>query len=273
MKKAKILIICALILSVLSLESAALSFGKVNITVNGKRAYEGTMLLYGGITYVPFRDFYEKYEGSYVGWFPTDNAARAKSADLMVTAVSGQSYINANGRYLYYGKNLLINGKMYIPLRSAVKALNGSVVWDARSNTATAKTGSGGIKSGSSYYDQTDLYWLSRIINAESKGESLYGKIAVGNVVLNRKNSPDYPNTVKDVIFDTKHGIQFTPVANGSIYDEPSAESVIAAKICLEGYTVNSKILYFMNDALSTSSWISQNCKYVFSIGNHDFYA
>ena len=273
MKKAKILIICIVFLAVFSLESTALSFGKVNITVNGKKAYEGTMLLYDGITYVPFRDFYEKYEGSYVGWFPTENAARAKSADLMVNAVNGKNYITANGRYLYYGKNLLINGKMYIPLRSAVKTLNGSVTWDVRSNTANAKTGEGGIASGNSYYNQTDLYWLSRIINAESKGESLYGKIAVGNVVLNRKNSPDYPDTVKDVIFDTKHGVQFTPVANGTIYDEPNTESVIAAKICLEGYTVNSNILYFMNEKLSTSSWISQNCKYVFSIGNHDFYA
>jgi len=273
MNKAKILIVCLLILSLFSLECTAYSFSRVNITVNGKRAYEDKPLLYNGITYVPFRDFYEKYEGSYVAWYPTENAARAKSADLMVHAVSGTNYITANGRCLYYGQNILRGGKLYIPLRSAVRTLNGSVNWSSKTNTATAKTGDGGIKNGGDYYNQTDLYWLSRIISAESRGESLRGKIAVGNVVLNRTKHSNYPNTVKAVIFDTKHGVQFTPVTNGTIYDEPTAESVIAAKICLEGYSMNNNILYFMNEKISTSSWISQNCRFVFSIGNHDFYA
>lgn len=273
MKKAKILITCILVFALLSLDCIAYGFGRVNITVNGKKAFEGSRLLYNGITYVPFRDFYEKFEGSYVAWYPSENAARAKSADLMVHAINGKSYIVANGRCLYYGQNILYGGKLYIPLRSAAKTLNGSTDWSAKTHTASARIGDGGIRDAGSYYDQTDLYWLSRIISAESRGESLMGKIAVGNVVLNRTKNTNYPNTVKAVIFDTKHGVQFTPVANGTIYDEPTAESVIAAKICLEGYSVNSNILYFMNEKISTSSWISQNCKFVFSIGNHKFYA
>lgn len=273
MKIAKILIIAVLIFSLVSVNAVAYNFSKVNVTVNGRAAYSEQKLLYKGITYVPFRDFYEEYEGSYVKWYPAENAARAKSADVMVMAENGKDYIIANGRYLYYGRNLLIKGRLYIPLRSAVKTLNGTVNWDGGKDTASARIGNGGIKDGADYYNQTDLYWLSRIISAESKGESLKGKIAVGNVVLNRTRSANYPNTVKDVIFDSKYGIQFTPVANGTIYDDPTSESVIAAKICLDGYTVNATILYFMNESLSTSSWISDNCRYVFSIGNHDFYA
>ena len=55
-------------------------------------------------------------------------------------------------------------------------------------------------------YNEDDVYWLSRIISAESRGEPLEGQIAVGNVVLNRVRSSAYPNTIYGVIFDRKHG-------------------------------------------------------------------
>ena len=43
---------------------------------------------------------------------------------------------------------------------------------------------------------------MSRIIHAESGAEPFDGKIAVGNVVLNRVESKQYPNTIYGVIFD-----------------------------------------------------------------------
>jgi N-acetylmuramoyl-L-alanine amidase len=96
--------------------------------------------------------------------------------------------------------------------------------------------------------------------------------MAVGNEVLNRVRSSQYPNSIYGVIFDRKHGIQFSPIANGTIYNTPNAESIIAAKICLEGYSLSSTALYFLNPRISTSFWIVENCTYEFSIGGHDFY-
>ena len=122
-------------------------------------------------------------------------------------------------------------------------------------------------------YDADVLYWLSRIISAESRGESLIGQIAVGNVVLNRTRSTDFPNTVYDVIFDTKFGVQFTPILNGTIYDPPCESSVIAAKICLEGYSISDKIVYFLNEAISSNMWVTNNRPYVMTLGNHAFYS
>ena len=123
-----------------------------------------------------------------------------------------------------------------------------------------------------SAYDYEDLYWLSRIISAESKGESFTGQIGVGTVVLNRVRSSQFPNTVKGVVFDQKYGTQFTPVANGSIYDTPTQSAVVAAKMCLDGYTLSNSVLYFLNPRIATSSWIQNNRKYAFRVGNHDFY-
>ena len=98
------------------------------------------------------------------------------------------------------------------------------------------------------------------------------GQIAVGNVVGNRVASKEFPNSIYGVIFDRKHGTQFSPVASGTIYKTPAASSVIAAKICLEGYSVSKQALYFFNPKLATSFWISKNCTYLFTIGTHRFY-
>ena len=84
--------------------------------------------------------------------------------------------------------------------------------------------------------------------------------------------SSQFPNSVYGVIFDKKHGTQFSPVSSGTIYKTPNADSVIAAKICLEGYSINTKVLYFMNPRLATNNWISQNRPFAFRIGTHNFY-
>ena len=59
-----------------------------------------------------------------------------------------------------------------------------------------------------------DLELLASIIYCEANGEPYIGKVAVGNVVLNRVKSSRYPNTIRDVIYAKG---QFSPVKNGSM--------------------------------------------------------
>jgi len=118
-----------------------------------------------------------------------------------------------------------------------------------------------------------DLYWLSRIIHAEAQGESYEGKVAVGNVVLNRVKSSLFPNSVKGVVFDKQQGYtQFSPVLDGSIYNTPGSESVQAAKDALGGSRPVGDALYFLNPSKSTNFWIIKNRQYSTTIGDHDFY-
>jgi N-acetylmuramoyl-L-alanine amidase len=125
---------------------------------------------------------------------------------------------------------------------------------------------------GNSSYS-TDLYWLSRIIHAEAEAEPYEGKLAVGNVVLNRVSSKEFPNTVKGVIFEYFQGIpQFSPVAEGTIYNTPSQASVQAAKDALRGAKPVGSCTYFFNPDKSAGKWIVQNKTYVKRIGNHVFY-
>lgn len=118
-----------------------------------------------------------------------------------------------------------------------------------------------------------NLYWLSRIIEAEASGEPYLGKVAVGNVIINRVNSSEFPDTIKGVIFEYDNGIaQFSPVADGTIYNTPSQDSINAAIDSMNGVRPAGNSMFFFNPAKSSGSWIVNNKIYVTTIGDHVFY-
>lgn len=245
----------------------------VNVALDGKRILEDEAVIINSVTYVPVRRFSEIMNASSVTWDGAARTATVKKGSTTVSITEGAYYISANGRYFYTVERILnINGRLFVPIRPICEAFCVEVGWNASTRTAELRSTGKTLVSGSEYYNSDDLYWLSRIINAEAGGEVLKGKIAVGNVVQNRVDSRSYPNSIYGVIFDRKYGTQFTPAATGSIYKKPNAESVIAAKICLEGYSLSDSILFFMNPRIATNSWISKNRPYAFTIGNHDFY-
>ena len=245
----------------------------IGVFINGKR-YNGRAFLYNDTTYVGIREYSVTLAGAEVSWNGANSTATVRTPKTTVIATKGAEYISANGRYLWVKNKVLIeDGTMYVPIRQLSAAFGATVDWNGNDSTVSVIKGSGTITSGSVYYNADEVYWLSKIIHAESRGESLMGKIAVGNVVLNRKNSPDYPNTIYGVIFDRKYGVQFSPVADGSINLEPNTESVIAAKICLEGYTVSDRILFFVNKSIAANAWVTSSRPHEVTIGKHDFYA
>jgi len=121
-------------------------------------------------------------------------------------------------------------------------------------------------------HSNDDLHWLSKIVHAESCGESYEGKLAVANCVLNRVKSDEYPDSIKDVIFDTKYGVQYQPTVNGSIHQTPDDNCTSAAKEALGGNNPIGDCLFFFNPATANNFWISQNREFYTAIGNHHFY-
>lgn len=61
---------------------------------------------------------------------------------------------------------------------------------------------------------EEDLYLLANIIYCEAGCEPYIGKVAVGNVVMNRVRSDHQPDTISEVIYAKG---QFSPVRNGSL--------------------------------------------------------
>lgn len=203
------------------------------------------------------------------------NTANAIVDTLSFKAGAGISYVEANGRCLYVAAgNKLVNGCVAVPVRVMAQVFNMSVRVDGSTGVAYLDHQAGCapyLQSGDTYYNSDSLYWLSRVINAESGNQPLNGKIAVGNVIMNRVNdtSGSWPNTIKDVIFQKN---QFTPAASGSVYKTPNAQSVIAAKLVLEGVQILPTAKFF-NATYLKNTWAARNRPYICTIGGHAFYA
>ena len=243
----------------------------VSVTVNEVRALGDHTASVDGIIYLPLTEFCALFfdcEDKY-----TDNGLTVSGEDFEVTAKEGEKYITSRGRVLWCGMGGSVRkfgNVICVPAEPVCRALGLSLSVNENEVSVSGKAVS---LSADEVYNADDVYWLSHIISAESRGEPLEGQIAVGCVVLNRMNTFDYLNSVYDVVFDRRYGIQFSPAYSGSVYNEPTESCVRAAKICLEGYTVSDSILYFINSADTPASWMRERCRLVMTIGHHDFYS
>ncbi|MDO5519241.1 MAG: cell wall hydrolase [bacterium] len=132
-------------------------------------------------------------------------------------------------------------------------------------------------------YSSADLKYLTAIIYCEAGNQSYKGKVAVADVIINRKKSKKFPNTFKGVIYQKG---QFTPARSGSLakalkkyegkmkygYGEKKQmeECKKAAKAALNGKFVVSKSTYFFTMYRSKSAIKKKYPKAVF-IGDHYF--
>lgn len=91
-----------------------------------------------------------------------------------------------------------------------------------------------------------DIDLLAAIIECEAGGESYTGKVAVGNVVMNRVKSTVFPNTVLEVIYQNK---QFSPVGSGRfaivLARGANAECYQAAQDAMAGAAPVGNCLFF----------------------------
>ncbi|MBE6569127.1 MAG: copper amine oxidase [Ruminococcaceae bacterium] len=247
--------------------------GAVNIIADGW-AYEGIVAEKDGAAYVSVREFASTMDNAVVTWDDAERKVTVVTDKLYMTLWENGSYIIANDRYLWCPAGTYTeNGIMMVPLTAVSRAFGFSHSWSRTDNTAYLKRQTGAIDSGEQTYDEEDVLWLARIIHAEAQGEPFLGKVAVGEVVLNRVKSEEFPDDIYSVIFDSEHGTQFTPTKNGTIYNEPGEDSVIAAKLCLDGAKVHGNLLYFLNPVKAVSAWVPKNRPYRLTIGEHDFYA
>lgn len=118
---------------------------------------------------------------------------------------------------------------------------------------------------------------LTRIVEAEAGNMDKKSKILVANVILNRMNHEEFPDTVEEVVFQNVNGaIQFSPVADGRYYTvkitESTKESVDRA---LAGEDYSEGALYFMERSMSADSnvnWFDTCLTKLFKYQSHEFY-
>lgn len=254
---------------ILSPLAAAAAYPRITLYYGGKTLSVAGRRL-DGQTLVPLADFAALFTEVTYRYDPKTAYATLVAPKLRIEVGRGATYLFANERCLYgVAANRLLDGSMWVPLPPLAKALGLTVSGSGASMTRTVSGSYRPLAAAEDFYRADELYWLSRIISAESRGEPMRGQIAVGNTILNRVRSPLFPNTIYGVIFQKG---QFSPVMNGSVYATPAWSSVAAAKMCLEGYAIDNSTLFFCNMATATSCWIMDHRTRAFTIGAHTFF-
>ncbi|MEK3943972.1 spore cortex-lytic enzyme [Paenibacillus sp. FSL R7-0048] len=108
---------------------------------------------------------------------------------------------------------------------------------------------------------------LAKVIYSESRGEPYVGQVAVGAVVMNRIQSSQFPDNIKEVVFQKG---AFTAVSDGQYWLTPNQTAYLAALDAVRGWDPTNHSIYYFNPDTATSAWIwsrPQNLK----IGKHIF--
>ena len=164
--------------------------------------YTGMVAVYNDTAYVSLREFSAAMDNAVVSWDAETETAHVETDALTVSVQENGQYIEANGRLLWceYGTFTTDDGKMFVPLTTISKAFGFDHTWNGATETVILERQTAAITPAEEYYDADEVYWLSRIIHAEAQGEPFAGKLAVGEVVLNRVEDAEFPETVYGVI-------------------------------------------------------------------------
>jgi N-acetylmuramoyl-L-alanine amidase len=206
---------------------------------------------FGYNTYWALRNFQENYG------LPVDGIAGTKTKK----ALAGNSdydekwvkaQLNAGNQFTYYG------GK---PLDQQVKKGTGG------GNSSGSSNKNGTQTQVPPKYTERDLQLIANAVYGEARGEPYEGQVAVAAVILNRLESPDFPNTISGIIFQP---LAFTAVADGQIWLEPNERAKEAVIDAMNGWDPSENALYYFNPKTATSKWIWSRPQ-IKQIGEHIF--
>lgn len=199
------------------------------------------------------RTFQEQYG------LPVDGIAGATTKQKLVNNSDFDrewvhTQINKGNRFTYYGGT---------PLDQQVKG-QGQAQGQGQGQGQGVKQSTAQLPPG---YTEKDLQILANAVYGEARGEPYEGQVAVAAVILNRLESPEFPDTISGIIFQP---LAFTAVADGQIWLEPNERAKEAVLDALNGWDPSENALYYFNPATATSKWIWSRSQ-IKQIGEHIF--
>lgn len=125
--------------------------------------------------------------------------------------------------------------------------------------------------------EEDEYQTLLRIVEAEAGGEDITGKILVANVVLNRVESNQFPDTVRGVVFQKENNMyQFSPIPDGRFNRvQISEETIEAVDRAINGEDLSQGALFFAARKSANPEkmkWFDNHLNRLFSYGGHEFF-
>lgn len=225
----------------------------ITVKINGQPIFLDTNpYIKQNRTFVPIRFVAEAFDME-VDWVQDEKKAVLKNETTTI-----EMWIDSNRLLVNSEETKMdvcvdgIDGRTMVPIRYFAEILDFTVRWDDLTCSVELAKEGAEIPASSLLnrsYTDVDLIWLARIVDVEAHNLSIESKVAVANVVLNRKESASFPGTIHDVIFDTKYSKQFPPAHRSGFAERiPDKTSVIAAKMALEGTNNIDKCLFFNDE-------------------------
>ncbi|MEH6945093.1 spore cortex-lytic enzyme [Bacillus sp. JJ722] len=225
--------------------------------------------VFGWGTYWALRNFQNDFG------LPIDGLAGEDTKNKLVNASNFNKefvheQINKGNTFTYYGN---------VPIEKQVKpkqqpstnnksnnqaATNKSTKKQETANKEKTNTKASNVPAG---FSQNDINLLAQAVYGEARGEPYDGQVAVAAVILNRLESPSFPNTVSDIIFEP---LAFTAVADGQIWLEPNEQAKKAVIDAINGMDPSGNATYYFNPETATSEWIWSRPQ-IKKIGKHIF--
>lgn len=119
-------------------------------------------------------------------------------------------------------------------------------------------------------WSEEETYLLAKIAMAEAEGCNTQTKALIIMCVLNRVESNEFPDTIKEVIFQKN---QFSPIDNGR-WDrvEPNEDCYEAVRIVTEAkYNYSDGATYF-ESCTDENNWHSRNLEFLYKSEGMRFY-
>lgn len=178
---------------------------------------------------------------------------------ILVVPIFAMDYTVKNGDTLY------LLGKKYNTTANEIKNVNGlkgdKLQVGQKLYIPTDQS------SAPANFTKEEIDLLARAVYSEARGESYTGQVAVAAVILNRLAHPDFPNTIKGIIFQPW---AFTAVHDGQFWLTPDAQAYKAVRDALNGWDPTGNAIYYWNPVTATSKWIWSRQIHT-QIGKHVF--
>ena len=125
-------------------------------------------------------------------------------------------------------------GEASVPGRGVEDSVSGEERSEGMADGSAAGSAGEG-EAGTLSYTEDDLYVMAHVLAGECQSYPDEEQLYVGSVVLNRKNHPSFPDTVRGVVFQKG---QYTCTRDGNYYREPTGRNWENARRLLESGSV-----------------------------------
>lgn len=249
-----------------------------------------TVIIQNGYQLVPAALF-RQAAGVQVSWNRTYRSAVISNAWLRLGLPVGKNYSD----YAYVHNDVwerdylettteLMHDRAYVPLAYAAAKLGMEAVYDHHTKITYVSAKDNyelnavpAFHAARAALSEEELHWFYQITEAEAGGESYEGKVAVAASILNRVESPEWPDSIKETIFQITYDesgkayYQYSPVLDQRIYSvKPSEETKKAVHAALNGEDPSLGAVVFYNPDKTDNEWVRSRPETV-RIGNHIF--